>query len=222
MWCKCILLSPRQKNWPRRFSLCLIFPSPVCRILGSSSFTRWTNREVSALNSAEYVHVSKFSDCAGYFFPSEREQRLANLSRLWRKEILVAGFAAAASGSGGKGTRGDRLTAALSKDFKQHMAVEWLFAASTSKGLSLLKRGTYLGFRPSFDCLLQTGAITRFLLLYLLCHCVSPAKFPLLCLSKIYHSDKVVVQVLLQEGENLTSCSLDFPFLSHFDAISSS
>lgn len=29
----------------------LVFPLPVCRTLGFSSFTSWTNREVSALNS---------------------------------------------------------------------------------------------------------------------------------------------------------------------------
>jgi len=64
--------------------------------------------------------------------------------------------------------------------------------------------------------------MAKLLLVPLLYLCVSPAKFPLLCLSKIYHSDKAVVTVLVQEGENLTPHKLDFSFLSCSDAISSS
>lgn len=121
----------------------------------------------------------------------------------------------------GKAAQRSSLKAAILKCFNQHMIIKQLFAAFRRKCFSPLEACVSL----LDHCLIahyEHNVIAKSLRIYLLYHYVFPAKFPLFCLSKIYQFDKVVVQVLLQEEENLTPRSLDFSFLSHFDAISSS
>lgn len=169
-----------------------VFPSFICRIVGFSSLS-WTNREVSVLNSA-------FTGMPNL---------LIALNAWELKEAAVAQQGCMEGQNSEQQSWCLRDVSFSSRPLQPSAAV-------------FLPLEVCLISRSLFDCPLQMHCD----------HCLAahlpvvPSWFScqvsLLYLSKIHHSDKVATRVLLQEEENLTSQSLDFFFLSHLDAISSS